>query len=80
MEEEKNPYVGQMKGRYRHGQGTYTYSYAGFRYSGDWRDGVKHGQGSMELPDGSVYTGQVGDAQVSQQLRLKQKYNIHHKW
>lgn len=27
--------------RLRHGKGTYTYQYANFTYSGDWREGVR---------------------------------------
>ena len=37
--------------------GKYTYQYEGFSYDGEWEDGLKHGQGKMKLPDGSVYEG-----------------------
>ena len=51
-------YDGQKKGTWlRHGRGKYTYQYEGFSYDGEWEDGLKHGQGQMKLPDGSVYEG-----------------------
>eukprot|EP00946_MAST-07B_sp_MAST-7B-sp1_P004657 g4657.t1 len=37
----------------RHGQGSYTYSNTFFKYTGEWRRGVKQGQGRLEMRDGS---------------------------
>lgn len=38
----------------RHGQGSYTYSNAFFKYTGEWQRGVKQGRGRLEMRDGSV--------------------------
>jgi hypothetical protein len=45
-------YHGALVGRYRHGFGSYTYPSGGFAYEGEWHLGVKHGLGTLTLPDG----------------------------
>lgn len=42
-----------------HGQGTYVNSRG--KYTGDWVDGVKSGQGTFVAANGDVYTGQWAD-------------------
>jgi len=37
-------------------QGTFTYP-DGKTYSGDWLNGLRHGEGTRNYPDGSTYTG-----------------------
>ena len=48
----------------RHGKGTYTYPNRFFSYSGDWVEGVKHGQGVFTLGDGSEYEGQFANGEI----------------
>ena len=49
-------YIGELKGRTFHGQGTWT-SNLGPVYNGGFKDGVFHGQGTMTFVNGASYTG-----------------------
>ena len=39
----KIKYVGDLVDQKRHGYGIYTYANSFFRYEGEWKNGVKHG-------------------------------------
>lgn len=41
----------------KHGHGIYTYLLTGERYEGDWRDGLKQGQGRFDFSYGDYYEG-----------------------
>lgn len=41
----------------RHGEGTYVYPNQFYKYQGQWNNGVKHGQGVLQMRDGSSYEG-----------------------
>mmetsp|Transcript_31543 Transcript_31543/g.40551 ORF Transcript_31543/g.40551 Transcript_31543/m.40551 type:complete len:1182 (+) Transcript_31543:125-3670(+) len=59
-------YEGSKKDtRLRHGKGKYTYQYTGFSYDGDWNEGVKHGHGTMKLPDGSTFIGDFVEGEMT---------------
>ena len=36
-------------------EGTYLYSNSFFQYEGEWKQGLKHGQGRLSMGDGSYY-------------------------
>ena len=40
----------------KEGEGKYTWP-TGAVYRGDWHDGCMHGHGTLQGPDGSIYTG-----------------------
>ena len=43
------------------GHGSYIFGY-GFKYVGEWKDGMPHGQGIVTLPDGTKYVGEWQDS------------------
>ena len=47
-----------MKNGLRHGTGKYVNPEEGVEYSGQWLDGMRHGQGILNYKNGSVYEGQ----------------------
>jgi hypothetical protein len=53
-------YVGEWKGGYPHGQGTWTYP-NGNKYVGEFKDGEYDGQGTHTYPDGGTYVGEFKD-------------------
>ncbi len=50
-----------------HGTGTYVYSNKYFTYTGEWVNGVKHGQGTLTMGDGSTYEGTFVDGEITGQ-------------
>jgi len=48
----------------REGEGAYDYSPLPFKYEGQWRQGVKHGQGMIGLPNGGKYTGSFVQGEI----------------
>jgi hypothetical protein len=50
-------YSGGIVDGKRHGEGTYQYGNAYFKYEGSWVAGEKHGRGQFTMRDGSVYDG-----------------------
>nr|XP_022338314.1 MORN repeat-containing protein 1-like isoform X4 [Crassostrea virginica] len=46
------------------GHGIYQYENKYFRYEGQWRKGVKHGQGKLQMADGSYYEGTFVDGEI----------------
>jgi len=49
-------YVGEYKGGYRNGTGTYIWP-GGDRYEGEWNQDLMHGKGVYYWKDGAYYTG-----------------------
>ncbi|OQS07403.1 ryanodine-inositol 1,4,5-triphosphate receptor Ca2 channel (RIR-CaC) family protein [Thraustotheca clavata] len=50
-------YVGDIKDRLRHGEGTYTFPGGYYKYSGTWDHGKMHGHGIFFMGDGGTYEG-----------------------
>ena len=48
-----NAYAACIEGNCGHGQGTYTDGH-GLKYAGEWKDGKRHGQGTLIYADGRV--------------------------
>lgn len=46
------------------GKGTFVHSNSFFTYTGDWKDGVKHGNGVFIMRDGSSYEGQFKNGEI----------------
>lgn len=46
----------RQQGGIKQGEGKYTWP-SGAVYRGDWHDGCMHGHGTLQGPDGSIYTG-----------------------
>ena len=67
FEEHKGRYQGDIdpKTKLRQGKGTYTYTNTYFQYQGEWNGGKKHGQGSLLMKDGSTYTGNFVNGEIS---------------
>jgi len=55
----KDRYVGSIDPvtKLREGQGCYTYTNPFFQYQGDFKEGRKHGEGTLIMRDGSRYVG-----------------------
>ncbi|MDC0039090.1 trypsin-like peptidase domain-containing protein [Gammaproteobacteria bacterium] len=53
-------YVGEVKNRKIHGQGTMTWP-SGTKYVGEWKDGKQHGQGTKTYAKGKKYVGEWKD-------------------
>ncbi len=49
----------------RHGRGSYTYSNAFFKYTGEWRQGFKEGRGTLEMRDGSAIEADFRDGEIT---------------
>ncbi|XP_069112130.1 MORN repeat-containing protein 1-like isoform X5 [Argopecten irradians] len=47
------------------GLGVYTYENKYFRYEGQWKNGKKHGQGKLQMQDGSYYEGTFCDGEIN---------------
>jgi len=47
-----------VSGNCINGEGTMEYQIPNTKYIGQWKDGKRHGQGTMTYPDGGKYTGQ----------------------
>lgn len=45
-----------LQGGVKQGEGKYTWP-SGAVYRGDWTDGCMNGHGTLQGPDGSIYTG-----------------------
>ena len=41
-----------------HGQGTYFYFKEGDKYTGEWKDNLKNGQGTYTWSNANKYTGE----------------------
>ena len=50
-------YVGHWKGDKRHGYGEMKYAHGGTTYKGEFRSGLKEGQGLYTWVDGAWYNG-----------------------
>ena len=48
----------------RHGNGTYIYPSAGFKYTGNWERGIKQGHGTISF-GGSTYTGHFENGEIT---------------
>ncbi len=48
----------------RNGKGSYVYENSFFTYTGEWVNGVKHGQGKLLLKDGSYYEGEFNEGEI----------------
>ncbi|XP_061189942.1 MORN repeat-containing protein 1-like isoform X2 [Saccostrea echinata] len=46
------------------GHGIYQYENKYFRYEGQWRGGIKHGQGKLQMADGSYYEGTFTNGEI----------------
>lgn len=46
------------------GHGIYQYENKYFRYEGQWRNGTKHGQGKLQMADGSYYEGTFSNGEI----------------
>jgi len=64
---EEDSYIGEKRKEIRHGFGTYVYKKGSFcvRYEGEWKDGEKHGKGKMFFSDGSVYSGDFREGEMT---------------
>jgi hypothetical protein len=51
-------YQGHFKDNKKHGKGLSINSELNFSYDGSWENGFKHGQGTMDLGDGFIRSGQ----------------------
>ncbi|XP_069112133.1 MORN repeat-containing protein 1-like isoform X7 [Argopecten irradians] len=58
-------YIGEKKNEMRNGLGVYTYENKYFRYEGQWKNGKKHGQGKLQMQDGSYYEGTFCDGEIN---------------
>jgi hypothetical protein len=66
-------YQGEWERGRMHGVGSYHYSSTAIagdakiqsKYEGDFKENLRHGDGTYVLPDGSVYTGQWRDGMMS---------------
>ena len=65
--------VGCIEGDCQNGYGVYVESSEGekYTYSGTWKDGLRHGYGKYELPNGAEYEGQWVNDYISGYGRLK---------
>ena len=45
------------------GYGSYTYP-SGSKYTGEWKDGKRHGRGKEEWPDGEIYEGNYSNGKA----------------
>lgn len=61
----KSNYKGEMMHNLRNGFGIYIYENKFFRYEGEWRNGVKHGNGKLIMKDGSFYEGEFRDGEIN---------------
>ena len=57
-------YIGGISNFERNGYGVYLICATGVRYSGQWKNGEKHGQGCLVLSDGSKYEGTFSNDQM----------------
>ncbi|XP_056008218.1 MORN repeat-containing protein 1-like isoform X3 [Ostrea edulis] len=46
------------------GHGIYQFENRYFRYEGEWRNGVKHGHGKLQMADGSFYEGTFTNGEI----------------
>jgi hypothetical protein len=58
---EGNTFSGQFHAGKMHGKGTWTSKESGSTYTGDWVNGVFHGQGVFAWKDGTKYEGEFMD-------------------
>ncbi len=59
-------YTGQLRGMTFHGYGTYeSYAVGGTSYEGEWKNGVFHGQGTLNFANGSKLVGEFVDGSIS---------------
>ena len=49
----------------RHGHGEYHYQNKCFKYEGQYANGIKHGKGIMQLPNGSSYEGDFKNGEIT---------------
>jgi hypothetical protein len=47
------------------GRGTFVHTNSFFTYTGDWKNGVKHGNGILIMRDGSSYEGQFLNGEIT---------------
>ncbi|XP_031421431.1 MORN repeat-containing protein 1 isoform X2 [Clupea harengus] len=57
-------YIGEVKNQTRHGFGVYVYPNNFFRYEGEWKMGVKQGNGKVVMKDGSYYEGEFVNGEI----------------
>jgi len=74
--------VGEIKNGKPNGQGTRIYvdKYLGGKYSGGWKDGKKHGQGTYTFSSGGWYDGSWKDGQSWTGITYDKNENITGKW
>ncbi|CAF0793589.1 unnamed protein product [Brachionus calyciflorus] len=61
----KHNYKGEMANNLRNGFGIYVYDNNFFRYEGEWKDGIKQGNGKFIMKDGSFYEGEFNNGEMT---------------
>lgn len=64
MKFNKKIYQGEMAHNLRNGFGIYQYENKYFRYEGEWKNGIKHGQGKLIMKDGSYIEGEFKNGEI----------------
>lgn len=60
----KKIYQGEMAHNLRNGFGIYQYDNKFFRYEGEWKNGIKNGQGKLIMKDGSYIEGEFKNGEI----------------
>ena len=73
--------IGRLEGK-ENGQVTFTWFIRGNRgkYVGEWKNGMKNGQGTWTLSDGSKYVGEFKNGEIWNVIGYKKNGNIDGKW
>jgi len=72
--------IGKLEGK-ENGQVTFTWFTRGNtrKYVGEWKNGMKNGQGTLTYPDGSKYVGEFKDGEPWNLISYNKNGNIEYK-